>query len=914
MGRSMTAVGASPKDEKEQGSNDGLAVIITVPAKTAKYPPPPPSTPLQATARVVTPPQPVTGIPSNQDGVVRNVMKEPTGAVVPGSPLLGSDCNLFQVETTLDRSTLSKAVTTWGLYSLCLLGGAHIQKQPQPAQSYLMVGHVNLKRVRQVTSRFTMTPLSYSSSSDSQNTLLAGDAIVSINGRPISSMGTSIQDVKLTLRNMNQMTVQALRCSPLHLNITPTVEQKGGAKVARHAYQCLRSILSQKSTHHPSSSSSSNNDNGNNQNRNNPRRSLLPQLSSTSADPRMKQLPHACSIVVQKSVPRKRKQQEGGVFFNHISFRVLYETCDRRILINPLFGMEYSDNEEFDPMEGTRASMFLCRDMDQNFGTWLAQRKATLWRPQWKNIRPIASPQKDKGSNSSSFKWKPPSSRKRTIYSQLNNGMSSVGTGRVIHRFLCQDIEECFPSWLAKRKGTWRQTWKIQALTHGDEDGESSLCDGNDDEVVVSADFWTQQGYSTFQDWLMESKRKWTRQYSWNQNKRRKLVEETQEVVHFPSLHEDLHLRAQTSQFQKWLRVRKKHWLISRRKRQRFLHEQEYIATQHPESKENMGDCPNPADREQEVNDNNTSHSRSTDISRGLRIAAGETISGNIDRPSPKSVTSLSRPVKRRTAMMTTSIMDVTGIDALLEEQDERKKELESQPPMDVQFVFDPALGAPDDVIALMFRFLDPSEHWKFLCVSHETSSTIQTRTYMWQQLCPKHWILPRRPRKPWHNLYMTRIREDEEERRHLADGILTKATSILNKGDHLLKIERLVGSSNHSFPINYTSGIVLERNSLLNIAVIFKRHKVVKWLIDTHGANMETQDRGSFTPLINAAWAGDKYLVRYLMSKGCDRTKIGTGHYSHPLAHPDFAGHTAEGWARKRGFPEIAELIRLGL
>eukprot|EP00978_Attheya_sp_CCMP212_P049281 scaffold642617_cov63-Attheya_sp.AAC.1 len=441
-------------------------------------------------------------------------MKEPTGAVVlPGSPLLGSDCNYFssesrillQVETTLDRSTLSKAVTTWGLYSLCLLGGARTQKQPQPAQSYLMVGHVNLKRVRQVTSHFTMTPYPYSSSSssscnhdasngldvnalqesESQNTLLAGDAIVSINGRPISSMGTSIQDVKLTLRNMNQMTVQALRCSPLHTNITPTVEQKGGAKVARHAYQCLCSILSPKSTHHPSSySNNNNNNNGNNQHRNNPRRSLLPQLSSSSVDSRMKQLSHACSTVVQKSVPRKRKQQEGRVFFNHISFRVMYETCDRRILINPLFGMEYSDNEEFDPTEGTRASMFLCRDMDQNFGTWLAQRKAALWRPQWKNIRPIASPQKDKGSNSSSFKWKSPSSRKRTIYSQLNNGMSSLETGRGIHHFLCQDIVECFPSWLAKRKATWRQTWKIETLTHGDEDGESLLCNGNEDEVV----------------------------------------------------------------------------------------------------------------------------------------------------------------------------------------------------------------------------------------------------------------------------------------------------------------------------------------------------------------------------------------------------------------------------------------------
>ena len=83
--------------------------------------------------------------------------------------------------------------------------------------------------------------------------------------------------------------------------------------------------------------------------------------------------------------------------------------------------------------------------------------------------------------------------------------------------------------------------------------------------------------------------------------------------------------------------------------------------------------------------------------------------------------------------------------------------------------------------------------------------------------------------------------------------------------------------------------------------------------------ADLESEDRGGFTPIINAAYAGDKYLVRYLMAKGVDCTKRGKSHYTMPLVRRDiaveeFEGLTAEGWARRKGFNEIADLIGLGL
>ena len=115
-------------------------------------------------------------------------------------------------------------------------------------------------------------------------------------------------------------------------------------------------------------------------------------------------------------------------------------------------------------------------------------------------------------------------------------------------------------------------------------------------------------------------------------------------------------------------------------------------------------------------------------------------------------------------------------------------------------------------------------------------------------------------------------------------------------------------------FLTNSLTGVVCERNSLLNLAVIHERHKIARWLIEVKGADIESEDRGQFTPLLNAAWAGDKVLVRFLLGHGADRGHVGKSHYTRPLAPPDFGGRTAAGWADFRGHHEVAQLIRLGL
>jgi hypothetical protein len=236
--------------------------------------------------------------------------------------------------------------------------------------------------------------------------------------------------------------------------------------------------------------------------------------------------------------------------------------------------------------------------------------------------------------------------------------------------------------------------------------------------------------------------------------------------------------------------------------------------------------------------------------------------------------------------------------------------------PIDIKWIFDSQLGAPDDVIANLMTFLRPCDHGNLLCLSYTTNIVFNQRNDVWKALFPSHWVIPRRPRKSWCAMYITKIRAEEDASRKRSDDLLVKANSIIQKGDQLSTLEKIIDKAmkDFEFSVNYISGVVLERNSLLNMAVIDRRHKITKWLIEEKGADIESCDRGQFTPLMNAAWNGDRYIARYLLARGCDRTKIGFNHSSEGLASPKFDGLTAEGWARKRGHDDVAELIRLGL
>lgn len=371
--------------------------------------------------------------------------------------------------------------------------------------------------------------------------------------------------------------------------------------------------------------------------------------------------------------------------------------------------------------------------------------------------------------------------------------------------------------------------------------------------VPPEREFWKIRRFPTFAHWLVDSTKKWKRTYSWNLRKRKQFEMESEKEVSLPY---DPNDPEYTATFHKWLRVRKSQWKIYLRKRQRQ----------------------------------------------------------KVEESSEKGASNLGINHEATVPGTRTNFEDVY-IDMLLEEKEKIQRDLKNQPPLDVSFLFDASLGS-DDLVGYIVSFLHPLEHWKLLFISKSTGEGMRMREAMWKSLCPSHWTLPKKPRKPWYLIYINKTREEEDQRRKLSDDVLVRAQDIILKGDHVGKIEKLVNISEKkfNFSIDYTSCVVLERNSLLNIAVIYNRHKIVRWLIETKDANIETSDRGQFTPLINAAWAGNKCMVCYLMRKGASRTAQGTGHYTTGLAPYDFKGLTAEGWARKRGYDNVAEVIRLGL
>ena len=442
--------------------------------------------------------------------------------------------------------------------------------------------------------------------------------------------------------------------------------------------------------------------------------------------------------------------------------------------------------------------------------------------------------------------------------------------GKRISSFVNDEIDKSFHQWLKKRKATWREARPGKYVRYIIDDSDDIYEEG---ELTVQHDFWLVSGYQSFDQWLAASKTKWTRRYSWHEERRNALQLDCEREVHFPTITSTVDKRTVVNQFESWLGVRKQQWRLERRKRQRHHLERSFA--------------------EQDE----------------LALAsAGADSSGHLhpenNNPNPSS------------CAVTTN--EDRYIDEILENEERRTNETATlQPiPMDITWMFDASLGAPDDAILNIMTYLSPSDHGNLLCLSYTSNACFKLRSEMWKALCPSHWTLPRRPRKSFAALYITKIREEEEASRKRSDDLLLKASTIIEKGDQLIKFKQLItkAEKNFQFSINYTSGVVLERNSLLNLAVIEQRHKITKWLIEEKAADIEACDRGQFTPLMNAAWAGDKYMVRYLLAKGCDRVKVGYNHSSQGLAPPTFEGLNAEGWARKRKYVEVAELIRLGL
>lgn len=219
----------------------------------------------------------------------------------------------------------------------------------------------------------------------------------------------------------------------------------------------------------------------------------------------------------------------------------------------------------------------------------------------------------------------------------------------------------------------------------------------------------------------------------------------------------------------------------------------------------------------------------------------------------------------------------------------------------------------PDDALASVLSFTDNrTPALLLLAVSRRWGRRLKQREGLWRGLCcvqPK-WKahLPTRPRKSWAEVFVVQLGREERERKVLSDEVLRKAHVLLRRGDNVVSLRKLVGeaSAKFGFCVDHQSGVVLERNPLLNLAVMLKRPKVVAWLVVEANAAVNLADLGGFTPLMDAAWAGDRELVRLLLHFGADPKRRGHSHFSGgiKLSGP---WHDAAGWARAKGHDEVA-------
>jgi len=473
-------------------------------------------------------------------------------------------------------------------------------------------------------------------------------------------------------------------------------------------------------------------------------------------------------------------------------------------------------------------------------------------------------------------------------YYNSNTTTTDPDEGRRHTLFLRSITTEEFPAWLQTRKAQWRNRYETTHSFHlvpspSNNDDEHDLV-WKDQPRTVAVDFWTPQGATSFPEWLQTRKREWRADYSWNRRKRTRIEQDVEQVV---TLVVSSTTDGTGGNFDKWLRVRKNQWRVQRRKRQLVWQQRRQQLLQEQQKQEN--------DKE---NGEATQQSENSDHT--FQVVA----------PKPHAAP----------AAPATETFEVVAMDAVIQEQ-ERKRRAAAfrRPPFDLTLLLDPHGRAPDDVVVHFLEFLLPLERLLLLRLDTTTKDQLTRRDQVWRSLCPAHWKLPRRPRKPWHLLYWTNLKTEIEQAKKRSDDLLIRAAQILFKGDQFQAIEKMVIKAEKdwgrdNFDINYSSGVVCERNSLLNLAVIHKRHKVVRWLVETKGADIESQDRGGFTPLLNAAWNGDRYLVRFFLCRGANRKHVGTCHYTKPLAAPDFEGRTAAGWAEHRGHAPIAKLIELGL
>jgi len=223
----------------------------------------------------------------------------------------------------------------------------------------------------------------------------------------------------------------------------------------------------------------------------------------------------------------------------------------------------------------------------------------------------------------------------------------------------------------------------------------------------------------------------------------------------------------------------------------------------------------------------------------------------------------------------------------------------------------------PDDALVAVLSFTDTRTPATLLSVSRRWTKRLRSREGLWRVLAMRQesWRsrLPSRPRKAWADVFLAELQREERERKMRSDDVLKACHLLLRKGDNVVAVRKVVESAQQAFhfSVDHQSGVVLERNPLLNLSVMLARPKVAHWLVVECGASVHKADNGGFTPLMDAAWSGDRELVRLLLHFGAHCKNRGHSHFSGGIKATTGPWHDAAGWAETKGKKEVAAHLR---
>lgn len=217
----------------------------------------------------------------------------------------------------------------------------------------------------------------------------------------------------------------------------------------------------------------------------------------------------------------------------------------------------------------------------------------------------------------------------------------------------------------------------------------------------------------------------------------------------------------------------------------------------------------------------------------------------------------------------------------------------------------------PDDLLTCVLGHVSLEDLRATSCADRLTN-----RDQLWYSMAAKHGVqLPqpssrfatRASKRDLRCSFWTAVAAQLVQRTLLADKLVWDLWLKLHKSDAAAAVHKALKSHpwldvNHRLQFYHGS-------SLLHLAARRGRLRCVRLLVEQHGADADALDGGNFTPLSMAAWSNRKAVVMFLLrSCNADTRPRGT-----PPMTSSCGGrgpHTAEEWAARKGFDDIARAI----